>query len=73
MAIPPIQSWSTPAMMCSRVDITDPFRPEDSDLGAAAEAERDITQDLFVVGGMDAANAHHRVDDFLGVCGHGGS
>ena len=43
---------------------------ENADLGAVIEAERDIAQDLFVVGGMDAANAHHRVNYLLGVCGH---
>ena len=45
---------------------------EHADLGAVVEAERDVAQHLFV-GGMDAPDAHHGVDDLFGVCGHGGS
>ena len=42
---------------------------EHADLGAVIEAERDIAQDLLV-GGMDAPDAHHGVND-LGIGWHG--
>ena len=39
-----------------------PVQAEHADLGAVIEAQRDIPQDLFV-GGVDAPNPHHGVDD----------
>ncbi len=45
-----------------------PVQAEHADLGTVVEAQRDVAQDLFV-GGMDAPDAHHGVDD-LGVGGH---
>ena len=46
-----------------------PVQAEHADLGAVIEAQRDIPQDLFV-GGMDAPNPHHGVDD-LRIGWHG--
>ena len=42
---------------------------EHADLGAVVETEGNVPQDLFV-GGMDAPDAHHGVDD-LSIGGHG--
>jgi len=46
-----------------------PVEAEHADLGAVVKAERDVAQHLFL-GRVDAPDAHHRIDDFLGFC-HG--